>query len=167
MSRLLAPLAALVAALGLVMAWLVLWHLMPAAGGQLPFDFRQFGYDLRAVREYLEALDGTGRAVYLVEMRWVDGAFAVALGLLLGLLTLRVSAGWPAWRRGLFLLPALGFAALDLREDALVAELLRAGPLRYSADVAALASDVTLFKHVFLALAVLGILGIWRFRRDT
>lgn len=167
MSRALTPLAALALALFAVMSGYIWFRVVPEAGGQLPFDFRYLGYDLKAVREYLEALSGTGRAVYLLEVRWLDTAFAVVLGLLLAGGAWALCAGLAVWRKLLACVPAAAFAGLDLMENALVAELLRAGPVRYSADMAGLASDVTVFKFVFLVSALTVVLGIWKVRRTA
>ena len=161
MRRLLPPLAALTIALAAVMGWYVITSLMPGAGGLLPFDLRPLGYDVDAVRSYLTALSGTGRAVYLLEIRWLDTAFPIALGMLVAATIWEVTRNQRSFVRCLLCLPAFGYTVLDLLENMLVADLVRAGAERFSPGVVALASLATMLKSAFLISALCVLVAAW------
>lgn len=131
---------------------------MVDAGGQPPFDLRAAGYDLTQAQAFLAALTPQGRAAYLGPVRINDTVFPVLMGLTLAL---------PLWRRGwLWVLPAVLYTALDLAENAAIADLLRNGA-REEVQVF-VASALTQAKFaVFGVAAVLALWALWRNRRPA
>ncbi|MGH1415339.1 MAG: hypothetical protein ACRBB0_17755 [Pelagimonas sp.] len=158
-------LAALPVALMGVMLWLSATILTPHAGSLAAFDTRVLGYTLADAQAYLTALDDTGRAVYLVELRVLDTLFPITFALLLGHLTLGAAHWMHPWSRMILVLPAAAYALMDLCENALVAGLIRAGADGVNADMVNLASEFTITKWVLvlISVALLGVL--WLLRR--
>lgn len=145
-----------------VYAWLVLGpgrELGALAGGLPPPDLRAMGYDLAAIRAWLEALPPEGVALYLGPVARLDTAFPLLMGLTL-LWWMRPLAG-PLALVGAAL--ALAYVGLDLAENRAVAGLIRTGPEGLDAGAVAWASALTRAKFAAFALA-LG-LALWRRRR--
>lgn len=157
-------LAALAASLFGVMVWIVHSALKPAAGGLPPFDERVLGYDLEQAQAYLNALDSTGKALYLVELRLLDSAFPVVFALLLGHLIMSQAANMHPWSRLVLVIPAAGYAMMDLCENALVAGLLRAGADGTTPEMVARASQFTVSKWVLLLISLVLLLVLWAVR---
>ena len=149
------------------MFWLVVTVLKPEAGGLAPFDERFLGYSLAETRLYLQDLSSTGRAVYLLELRLLDSVFPVVFALLLGHLAMQLGAALHPWSRLVLVIPAAGYAMMDLGENALVAGLLRAGPQGVTGDMVDLASQFTVTKWVLLAVSVALLLGLWGLNKRT
>ncbi|MCR8546639.1 hypothetical protein M4578_02270 [Salipiger sp. P9] len=167
MTRLATLAGALSLALFLIMAWYSHMVLVPAAGGLLPFDARAWGYAPEAAQSYLQALDGAGRAVYLLEMRWLDGVFMLSFALTLGLGMLFLARPLPVWVRSVLLLPVLAYLAADWAENASVGELLQRGPEGFVPLLATWASLFTRLKFALLLLCLLILAGLWqRSRRE-
>ena len=101
MRRLLPPLAAFAAAMLLLMWWYAGKVLIPAAGGLMPLDMRLLGFSAEAAQAYVAALEGRGRAVYLLEMRWLDTGFMWSFALLMALGLLRLLCSTFPSARGL------------------------------------------------------------------
>ncbi|SMX30175.1 hypothetical protein TRP8649_04317 [Pelagimonas phthalicica] len=161
-------LAALSVSLFGVMLWLVHSVLKPAAQGLAPFDERGLGYSLDDAQTYLSTLDSTGKALYLVELRLLDSAFPVVLALLLGHLIMNQAANMHPWSRLVLVIPAAGYAMMDLCENALVAGLLRAGADGITPEMVARASQFTVSKWVLLliSLGLLLVLSMLRMRQE-
>ena len=159
MSRWIIPLAALTLSLYAVMAWEVFAILKPAAQGLTPFDMRPLGYTVADVQEYLSRLNDRGRAVYLVEMRLLDSVFPPALALLMGAVLWHLARPWHLWSRMLLLMPIAGYLVMDLCENALVAELLRAGAAAFDHKTAVLASEFTITKWALIVVSVILLVG--------
>jgi hypothetical protein len=94
-------------------AWTWFAQLVPAAGGQTPFDGRLMGYTAAEGQAYLDALSWEGRQIYLNDMQLLDTLFPIALS---------ATLIFPMWRlepkllRILVILP-LGYLAADLIEN--------------------------------------------------
>lgn len=165
MSRLLPVVAALATALLLCMGYYTLVVLRPGAGGQLPFDLRALGYTVGEAQRYLVALTETARAVYLLEMRWLGFGFRLAFGVTLVLGAWSLSKGKALWRRGVFVLLALGWMGADAAENVLINEMLLRGPVALDPALVDWASLFTRLKYVLLAVCAVGLFGLWRQRR--
>lgn len=165
MRRLLPISAALALALFLCMLWYGWAVLVPAAGGQWPFEARVFGYAPEVARGYLEALDSRGRAVSLVEMHWLHSAFGPMLGLALGLAIVAASRGAHFALRLVLLLPVVLYLALHLAEGITVQEMLLRGAAQFNTRLAEWASLFTRAKFGALLAIVLILLGLRRHRR--
>lgn len=148
------------------LVWYSVMVLKPSAGGLLPFDERVLGYTFDDAKAYLTALSNGGRAVYLVEVRILDTVFPIFLALYLGYLAMHLAGDWMhPWSRMILVLPAAGYVLMDLCENALVAEILRAGPQGITTDMVALASEFTVTKW-FLVLVSFGVPAVlWLLRR--
>ncbi|MAE91451.1 MAG: hypothetical protein CMI67_18005 [Pelagibaca sp.] len=165
MRRLLPPLAAFAAAMLLLMWWYAGKVLIPAAGGLMPLDMRLLGFSEEAAQAYVAALEGRGRAVYLLEMRWLDTGFMWSFALLLALGLLRFSRGRPLWLRALLLLPVAAYLGADWAEGVTVRELLLRGPEQFLPLLAEWAALFTRLKTGFAALS-LGLLArLWWLER--
>ena len=154
MIRPFALLTALTLALYLALVWLTVTRLMPESGGLMPLDGRLLGYTPVDVLAFLDALSDEGRAVYLGPVRSVDTAFPLALGLWIAALIWRRTRGLFAWSRIVMMLPAGGYTLMDLCENALVADLLRAGAGGLDVGTARLASEFTITKYAMLGIAL-------------
>lgn len=132
-----------------------------ACGGHAPLDLRVFGYTPDEARAYLEALDATGRAAYLIQMRALDTVFPPVLAGLLGLMLLSLTAGFYQWSRVVLLVPIGGYVVMDLCENALVAHLLNAGPAGFDVATARLASEFTVTKWMLLTASALLVSGVF------
>lgn len=159
--------AALSASLLGIMAWLSWTVLTPQTGGLAPFDTRVLGYTLADAQDYLIHLGDAGRAVYLVEMRLLDTAFPMAFACLMGWLAMQLAEWVHPWSRLMLVLPAAGYALMDLCENALVANLLRAGAEGIDGDMVSLASEFTVTKWVLLFITWALLAVLWTQRRRT
>ncbi|MBY6004386.1 hypothetical protein KUV62_10730 [Salipiger bermudensis] len=165
MRRLLPPLAAFAAAMLLLMGWYAGTVLIPAAGGLWPLDMRPLGFSVAAAQDYVVALEGRGRAVILLEMRWLGAGFAWAFALLMALGLLRLSRGRAIWLRALLLLPVAAYLGADWAEGVTVRELLLRGPTHFLPLLAEWAALFTRMKAGFAALS-LGLLAwLWWLER--
>ncbi|MDU8910382.1 hypothetical protein [Aestuariicoccus sp. MJ-SS9] len=154
------------AALAAAALALMLWHshavLIPEAGGLTPFDSRVPGYSPEEAGAYLAALSDRGRAFYLLEMRWLDTLFPVAFSVAAGAGLMALAKGWAGWTRLALLAPVAGYLAVDLAENALVADLLRAGMTGFDPVTAIRASQFTVTKYALLGTIALTIMMLWR-----
>jgi hypothetical protein len=128
--------------------------------GMAIFDSHLRGYEPQEARAYLAALSAEARALYLGLYRWLDSALPLAIAAALGAAIWRHAAGLhPALRLMLLLGPA-SYLVMDLAENAVVADLLRAsGPLP-EAQLRA-ASGFTQAKWCTLGVAVAVWLWAW------
>lgn len=161
MTRGFAALTFVTAGLYAALAWVSVTGLLPAAGDLAPFDMRLTGYSVEDARAYLEALSTAGRDLYLGTVRQLDTAFPVVFGAWLAALVWRTARGMMTWSRLVLTLPAWGYAVMDLCENALVADLLRAGAEGFDPQIAVLASEFTVTKYALLVLSALVPVGLW------
>ena len=141
-----------------LLLWLDGGRLRAEAGGLSPLDMRATGYTPEQAAEFVAALSPTGRALYLTDIRWADTALPLLLGLWFTLMLLRLSRGLFSWSRMVLLLPAWGYAVMDLCENALLRDLVRAGAGGFDPAIATLASQFTVTKFVLLAGALAALL---------
>ena len=156
-----------------VMHLLTFPHLMEIAGAR-PFDTRFGGYDRAEAVALLKALGPVGRSEYLGVQLALDTAFpplyTVSLSLALAEVLGRAGLG----RAAAFVLAfavVAPTAALDLAENAAIAEMLRRPPDAVGADLVAAASLRTVAKWGAagggLAVAALAaLLALRRSRRN-
>lgn len=123
-------------------------------GGMVIFDSRVLGYDRGTAEALIEALKEEQLALYLGLFRLLDTLFPIALCLTLLLLARRLG-GIVAVLAGA---AALAYLFFDLRENALVAEMLRSGTDLTDTLVAS-ASSATLLKWTTLAASALCLLA--------
>lgn len=130
--------------------------------GDLIFDSRIFGYNEPQAQAYLAVITERQRGLYLDLFRWMDTLLPVLLALCLaGVIWLRSVALRPMLRL-LLLAPPLVYLALDLAENALVADMLRQGTA-VADETVRRASVFTMSKWGGLAFtAVICILLWWR-----
>ena len=166
MRRIIPIAAALAFALLLCMIWYSWQVLVPSAGGLLPFDARPFGYDPEEALAYLRQLDSSGRAVYLLEMHWLDTAFPPVAALAAGLGIVVATRGRRRGLRLLMLVPVLAYLGADLAENATVQEMLRRNAENFSPRLAEWASLFTRLKFAFLLVTALVLAGLGRRRSD-
>jgi len=162
------PVLLLIAATALAFGGQVLIYgpqLRAAAGGLAPFDLRIGGYGAGAANDYLAALSGAGKTLYLGPVRLLDTLFPM---LMAGVLLLPL--GRRAWRglaQGLRValgLPALAYGLCDLGENAAISRLLRAD-LPVDPEAVRLASLLTQAKFLTFGLAVLVALALLGLKR--
>ncbi|NNE51128.1 MAG: hypothetical protein HKN30_01850 [Sulfitobacter sp.] len=123
-------------------------------GGALVFDSRLRGYDADAARAYLAALGPDAVALYLGLFRVLDTCFPILLTLSILLLARRAG---PV--PGVFpMIAVLAYLFFDLRENALVSEMLRAGA-GVSDVLVQTASRATVLKWVLLGASALLLAG--------
>lgn len=154
MTRLSALIAALTAATYVVLVWILIFQIKPHAGGNLPLDLRLLGYTPDDARAFLHHLDPMGRMIYQNQVRWVDTVFPVLLAFVLGRLTFVTSSQFHLWSRVVLLVPVAGYVVMDLCENALIQELLRAEAADFSQETAHLASQFTTTKFVLLSVSI-------------
>ncbi len=154
MTRLSALIAALTAATYVVLVWMQIFQVKPHAGGNLPLDLRLLGYTPDDARAFLQHLDPMGRMIYQNQVRWVDTVFPVLLAFVLGRMTFLTSFQFHLWSRVVLLVPIAGYVVMDLCENALIQELLRAGMADFSQETALLASQFTTTKFVLLSVSI-------------
>lgn len=139
----------------------VLSNLWLEPPGQLVFDSRVAGYSLAEAKAYLSVLSADQVTLYLGVFRWIDTVFPVLLCVTLVALT--VNRKGRDLLRGVAVLGALLYLFFDLRENALVARILRAGE-GLSEELVASASTATMMKWGALAVS-LGLL-LWVRRQE-
>lgn len=139
-----------------------LW-LQPA--GQLVFDSRVAGYSLAEARAFLEVLNADQVALYLGLFRWIDTVFPVLLAVTL--VALIANRKGRDLLRGVAAIAAFLYLFFDLRENALVARMLKTSE-NLSEELVASASMATMVKWGALAVSF-GVLlwVIWRERRGA
>lgn len=126
------------------------------AGGLVIFDSRFPGYSHDEAEHLIRTLGSDGIALYLGLFRVLDTLFPLALCLSLLLLARR--AGNVFGLAGV--VAALAYLFFDLRENALVAEMLRsAADLGH--DLVASASSATFWKWITLAVSFLSLCAAW------
>ena len=152
---------ALTAALYAALGYVTFGRLKPAAEGLMPLDFRIGGYSPAQVHDYLDALSAAGRSDYLGPMRVFDTLFPPMLALFLCLSLMALTRGWFMWSRVVLLVPIGGYMVMDFCENALVADLLRAGTEGFDPTLAGLASQFTVTKWVLLVASVTLVAGVW------
>lgn len=165
MRRLGPPLAAFALAMLLLMWWYAAMELIPKTDGLWPLDMRLLGYSVAAAETYVATLNGPQRAVYLLEMRWLDAGFMWSFALLMALGLLRLSRGRAIWLRAVLLLPVAAYLGADWAEGVTVRELLLRGPEQFQPLLAEWAALFTRAKTGFAALS-LGLLAwLWWLER--
>ncbi|WP_323037342.1 hypothetical protein [Pararhodobacter sp.] len=126
-------------------------QLMHHATGEIPLDFRAFGYSLGEARDYLRALSPEGFALAQGPVFWADMVFSTLIGLTL--------TWWMRPFSGVFgmvcVLTAMTYVALDWGENAAVQAMLTAGPDWVEPAEILRASTFTSAKFVALALGVI------------
>lgn len=156
-----------------VMHLLTFPHLAEIAGSR-PFDTRFLGYDRAAAVAFLKALGPIGRGEYLQVQLALDTVFPFLYGVSLSLILAEIFGRAGLSARLAFLAAILVVAptaALDLAENAAIAEMLRRPPDAVGAELVAAASLRTTLKWAAalagLAIAGLALLVAWRrSRRD-
>lgn len=126
----------------------------------LIFDSRFGGYSLTEAQRYLEALGAEGRLLYLGIYRWLDTLFPVLTTLALGGVIWLNTALFNSAIRLLLLCAPIAYVMLDLGENALVAELLRADFIS-NQSVVDRASQLTQAKWLMLMASSLLAAGSW------
>jgi hypothetical protein len=121
-------------------------------------DVRLIGYDVGAVTNYLELLSNEARAFYLGPFRTLDTIVPPLLALTF--IALIWSLGQKFWR--VTVIFPLIYVFADLRENALVGQILRAGPENLDGDMISSASDMTQLKWLFTVLSLAVVLWLWR-----
>lgn len=121
--------------------------------GQVIFDSRVQGYDLAEAQAYLAAIDEGQRALYLGLFRTLDTAFPVLLALTLVVGVVIRAPGALGLLRMIALAATVAYLALDLSENAVVAQILRSGETVTEALVAR-ASGLTMGKWIALSVAM-------------
>jgi ABC-type amino acid transport system permease subunit len=141
--------------------WLVIGLGLPLqamAQGLAPFDLRPLGYDLEAARAFLNALSPEAVALYLGPVARADTVFPILMGLTFLWWMRPATTAFGA----VAATAALAYVALDLLENRVVAEMLRAGPYGVDAGMVRAASNLTMAKFAAFALAaVLAARAIW------
>lgn len=132
-------------------------------GGLVIFDSRVQGYDLAAAEAYLGALSAGARALYLGVFRTLDTAFPVLLSLTLIVGIVTRAPGALGLLRMIALAATVAYLALDLSENAVVAQMLRA-PEALTADLVTQASKLTVGKWITLSVATFLTALTWRSR---
>lgn len=138
------------------------YHLVldPLATGVWPLDTRWQGYGPEHVRELLRSEALPGLQASLMKLRFLDTVFPLALGAFLAGLAWQGAAGLHPWSRMTTVLPAAGYVLMDLSENALLRDVLRAGPEGASYETMVLASQFTITKFVLLLSAAALIVGL-------
>ena len=138
-------------------ALVVVYEIYLSAGDGL-LDVRLIGYDVGAVTNYLELLSNEARAFYLGPFRTLDTIVPPLLALTF--IALIWSLGQKFWR--VTVIFPLIYVFADLRENALVGQILRAGPKNLDGDMISSASDMTQLKWLFTVLSLAVVLWLWR-----
>lgn len=138
-------------------ALVVLSEMYLSAGNGL-LDGRLNGYDGAAVFKYLELLPREGRAFYAGPFRILDSIVPPLLALTF--IALIWTLGQRFWR--VTIIFPLVYVFADLRENALVGQILQAGTKNLDAGVVASASNMTQLKWLFTVLSLGVVLWLWR-----
>ena len=139
-----------------MVAW-SLPKLQEMAGGQIPFDLRPFGYSFEEAIEFLSALGTQGREFYANTQHILDSTYPalLAVTLIVGILALipgnlgRILAGF-----------ALLGSVFDYLENWAVSALLLDDPSKLSASDVNMASQWTVLKSIFGAIAITALLVV-------
>lgn len=126
--------------------------------GEGLLDGRVIGYDVDAVAKYLGQLPNESRTFYLGTFRTLDTILPPLLGLTF--IALIWSLGQKFWRSTIIF--PLIYVIADLRENALVGQILRAGLKNLDANMVANASNMTQLKWLFIVLSLGVVLWLWR-----
>lgn len=132
-------------------------------GGIAIFDRQFAGYSADTAQEYLASIQAfpEAKALYLGAYRFLDTIFAASLAFALaGIIWLNAKDVHPMGRILLLLAPAV-YLVLDMKENAIIAEMLRVGPSVFVATVLA-ASAYTMFKWTAMLVAILMAIWAWR-----
>ena len=155
-TRLLWTTAVLSAASFAYLSWLSTAHLSPGEGLK-PFDSRVLGYTPDQARLYLSALSPEATSLYLSQVRLWDTLFPALFAFTLGGVIWTRAAGLRPWVRLMVRILPASYVVMDYAENALVAEMLRAGPTSTDAQIAQ-ASRYTVIKWGLAAVSVLLVL---------
>lgn len=120
-------------------------RLAPEGATPLP-DMRMIGYNANWLAGWMAGMSDAGRTLVLGPYRLADSVFPLLLASALVL-----TGGRRHWWLGVL---GLGYAALDLAENAAIAAILRAAPVAPGIDDATRASAFTLGKWGILLLAL-------------
>lgn len=142
------------------MTFWTLPQIAAAAGGQVPFDLRPFGYSGDEARAFLTALTAEGRALYQGPQRMLDLFYPTALSALLALGLWRITRDRPRPLRLAVVGVAIAGGVADHLENTLVAGLLRADPVMVTDAAVAWASGATMAKSALTAVAAVALLGL-------
>ena len=130
----------------LIMSLWSLPYISTLAMGLVPFDFRPSGYSDIEAREFLNALNQTGRDFYINVQHKLDFAYPILLAATLAFsIFLLVPIGWGKLK---ITLPffAVPIAIFDLLENFSVAQMLNADIANLSSELIAKASFYTVLK---------------------
>ena len=147
------------------LVWLSQTRLTPTPDLR-PFDAHLTGYTMAQARDYLAAIPPATKALYLGQFRLWDTIAPALIAFTLGGVIWVQGRGLRQWVRLLLLLAPAGYLLMDYAENALVADLLRAGIDATGAAILR-ASQFTQVKWAFLGLALLITLWAWLFTRNT
>lgn len=126
-------------------------------------DGRLAGYDTASVNQYLGLLPAEGLTFYIGSFRVLDTIVPPVLALtFIGLIW---TLGKTFWRAAIIF--PLVYAFADLRENALVGQILNAGIGGSEDELVNNASDMTQLKWLFLVLSLGVVLWLWRKGRTT
>ena len=140
---------------------MVLWSLpliSKAAGGQLAFDLRPFGYTVDEARAFLFALSDEGAVFYSTVQHKLDTVYPALVCAVLVIPLWHLSENWSKfWRVLLVLIPVTGSTA-DYLENNAVATMLAAGEV--SDDLITTASGWTILKSSATTIAAIALIGM-------
>jgi hypothetical protein len=138
-------------------ALVVLSEIYLSAGLGL-LDGRLNGYDADAVTTYLGLLSEENRQFYIGPFRTLDTIVPPMLAATFAAMIWKL--GNKLWR--LTVIFPLIYVVADLRENALVGQILKAGNGNFDNAMAASASDMTQLKWLFTVLSLAAVLWLWR-----
>lgn len=155
-----------IVALDLSMLLITVPRLAEFSGGGVMLDLRFDGYSVKEASAYLAALGEEGRRYYAQAHVTVDTLFAIIEAATLMALIVwftrpdaRYAVPLPSVARWAALLPPVGAAFFDVRENILVREMLQA-PFPPDPELVAAASFSTQAKWVLAALSILLVLAL-------
>ncbi|MCB9994336.1 MAG: hypothetical protein H6873_11850 [Hyphomicrobiaceae bacterium] len=154
------PLAGLTLALYLVMVLWSLPHLQALAGGQVVFDLRPAGYTYEQSVAIVTALGRDGADFYLGTQQFLDTIYPALMSLTL---FVAIALLLPeSINIGRLIVPWIAFAgaAFDYSENAAVREMLITGPQAIDPAIAAFASQSSILKATFTAIAMLLLIAL-------
>jgi hypothetical protein len=141
----------------IVYAFMVGWSLpaiTKAAGGEIPFDLRPFGYTIGEATSFLQALSGEDRLFYLNVQHQLDSIYPALLAISLALGTYLLSpADWrlTPWLGAAFAIFGAGF---DYLENYRVARILAWRSETLDPKLVEAASLATIVKSACTTLAM-------------
>lgn len=151
-----------VAAVLCLVALVIISKLWIAPAGMVIFDSRLAGYAPADARVFLDTITPAQTQTYLGLFRRLDTAFPILLTVsFLGTIWLNTGAEKPRMRV-MALLGPVAYLALNLSENALVAQILSTGSI-VGEETILRASTYTQAKWMCFALSVLVVIWAWRF----